>query len=278
MKTVLLLCLICLALASCSAATVRKQVPDALYPEAHATCSGCHEAAGAKVVEAASPAETGSSKFCLDCHKYRLNHHPVNFTPAEPVNQAFPLYQGQITCLTCHEIHGGPENKGTSGLLRGGPYPDRRKFCFECHSKERYAGINPHQMLDDHGKLRTVNRQRVCLLCHQLEPDPGIDEANTVLFRADVSFLCWRCHPPMHAETLNRHLFKVPSAAVLSSINRPEIAARYTLPLVPRGRITCSTCHNPHEVGIIAPGPAAAGADSLHRLRDDDICQGCHNN
>jgi hypothetical protein len=34
------------------------------------------------------------------------------------------------------------------------------------------------------------------------------------------------------------------------------------LPIVPRERITCSTCHNPHQTGVIQREAAAKGADT----------------
>ena len=78
----------------------------------------------------------------------------------------------------------------------------------------------------------------------------------------------------MHSADLRKHFLVVPSEKMSLYL---KAGGRYALPLVPRSRITCSTCHNPHQEGVIFPGPAAAGADSLHRLRDENICMGCHN-
>lgn len=276
-KTVLLYCLICLLLTSCVVVGSKPDVGDPPFINPHLACASCHGSAKPKGAEANFPAAVDPSKFCLNCHNYRVNHHPINVVPVHQVDPAFPLYKGRITCLSCHEIHGGPGKFGTRRLLRGGPYEDRRAICVNCHSKQQYAEINPHQMRDAEGNHRTVDNHPVCLMCHVLEPNPDIDKANTVLFRADIGFLCWRCHPLMHSESLNRHFLKVPSEKVLANMSRPQIAQRYSLPLVPRDRLTCSTCHNPHQEGIISPGPAASGADSEHRLRDEEICEGCHN-
>jgi predicted CXXCH cytochrome family protein len=276
MKLLVLVWLLSSVLTSCTTGRLAAQVADAPFVEPHTACSACHSSEKPKGTTAAFPAGTDPSTFCLNCHNYRVNHHPVDVTPARPVQAAYPLFLGRITCLTCHEIHGAPK-QGNSALLRGGPHQDRRTICFQCHTSEQYAGINPHRMLAENGSHRTVNGRPVCLQCHELEPDPTIDEANTVLFRADIGFLCLRCHPPMHSETLNRHFLKVPPAQVLSNMSRPEVLEKYHLPLVPRGRITCSTCHNPHQAGVLLAGPVAAGTSSSHMLRDDDLCQGCHN-
>jgi predicted CXXCH cytochrome family protein len=173
-------------------------------------------------------------------------------------------------------MHGGPEHFGTPKLLRGRAYNDRRRICFDCHKEDQYTDLDPHIMKDDSGNHRVVNGKPVCLTCHDVEPDPTKATANTVLFKADIGFLCWRCHPSMHGDFFEQHFLATPSDEFLAYMNRAEIREKFTLPLVPRGRITCSTCHNPHQEGIISFGPAAAGADSSHRLRDENVCVGCH--
>jgi hypothetical protein len=64
----------------------------------------------------------------------------------------------------------------------------------------------------------------------------------------------------------------MPSAEVLTRIQRAEAQAGVVLPLNPEtGEIFCATCHNPHEFkgGSVAEQPN-------HRLRANDICQVCH--
>jgi predicted CXXCH cytochrome family protein len=276
MKKFALLCLLSTVLFSCSIARVGPVIEEIPFTDPHTACKGCHVTGKPQGGEASFPAGVDPSSYCLDCHNHKVNHHPVNFAPAKPIDARFPLYRGQITCLTCHEIHGGPEKEGSRRLLRGSPYGDRREICFRCHTKEQYVGINPHRMLDENGNLRSDSGRRICLVCHEPEPDPYVDQANTVLFRADIGFLCLRCHPLMHSPALNRHFLKVPSKKVQERMDQFGADGTYTLPLVPRGRITCSTCHNPHEEGVLLPGPPAAGAGAVHRLRDEQLCQGCH--
>ena len=217
------------------------------------------------------------SASCLNCHDYKENHHPVDFVPADASRFPFPLFAGKVRCLTCHEIHGGPGNKGTPKLLRGGPYTeDRRVICFQCHSSERYAAINPHLMLDEKNNYRAVNGKPVCLLCHSQMPDPEIDYTENVRFRADVGFLCWRCHPPMPDPFFSTHFLRKPSAATLEAMHQSEERDMVILPMVPRERITCSTCHNPHQQGVIQHEAAAKGADRKSRLRLPSLCVACH--
>ena len=202
------------------------------------------------------------SGSCLGCHDYKENHHPVDVVPVDPANYPFPLYEGKIRCLTCHEIHGGPGKAGTKKLLQGGPYQDRREICFRCHSREAYASIDPHNMLDDQNRVREVNGKPVCLMCHSKIPDPAIDFTEDVRFRADIGFLCWRCHPPMPGEFFDLHFLVTPSAKTLNKMTMAKESRYVILPMVPRGRVTCSTCHNPHQEGVIQRPAAAKGADA----------------
>ena len=51
-----------------------------------------------------------------------------------------------------------------------------------------------------------------------------------------------------------------------------------SLPLDGDSSLTCVTCHNPHERGLLK-GPAGVGADEEKRLRlatFNEICTPCH--
>jgi predicted CXXCH cytochrome family protein len=247
------------------------------YKNQHTLCAVCHATAKPHAGAALFAPGADPSASCLLCHDYKENHHPVDFVPAAASRIPFPLFTGKVRCLTCHEIHGGAGKKGTSKLLRGGPYTeDRRQICLRCHSREKYAAINPHLMLDNQKKFRDVNGRPVCLLCHSEMPDPERDYAEDVKFRADVGFLCWRCHPPMPDPFFDTHFLVSPSAKTLDAMHEAEEGDLVILPLVPRGRITCSTCHNPHQQGVIQHAAAAKGADAKGRLRLPSLCQACH--
>jgi len=156
-------------------------------------------------------------------------------------------------------------------------------------------------MLDAEGNVSEVNGRPVCLMCHSSQPDPVMDWTADVSFRADIAFLCWRCHPQMPASFYQRrspaklsiiiyckdcpyctdgyfhkHFLAIPSAKVLDKIKEIEEKLIVTIPLVPRGRITCSTCHNPHQYGVLQHEGAAKGADAIRRLRLPSICFACH--
>ncbi|MFA5353530.1 MAG: hypothetical protein WC291_04830, partial [Thermodesulfovibrionales bacterium] len=109
-------------------------------------------------------------------------------------------------------------------------------------------------------------------------PDPETDRTTDVKFRADVAFLCWRCHPPMPGEFFKQHFLLNLSRPMMQEVKRFEEQKNLLLPMVPRERITCSTCHNPHQKEILVSAPAKVGAGAPSRLRIDspDLCLACH--
>jgi predicted CXXCH cytochrome family protein len=267
-------------LPSCS--TQIWQVQNVAATKRHPQCNTCHLTAEPRKGQQLFAEGVEPSSICLKCHAYKENHHPVDFVPRETYyvtpGKAFPLFDGEIRCLTCHDPHGGPEFSETPKLLRGGPYADRREPCFKCHYRERYAEIDPHIMLDSDGRIQLVNGEPVCLICHAKTPNPAVDRTKDVKFRADVAFLCWRCHPPMPGEFFRYHFLDYPSRRTLTDMAKSEKEMKVIFPLVPRGRITCSTCHNPHQKEVMVHEEARSGADSFHRLRlpSPTICLACH--
>jgi predicted CXXCH cytochrome family protein len=226
---------------------------------------------------AANPSDT-----CKRCHKYLTDgdHHPSD-PEAQPVtgkaavlDPSFPLVSGKMDCLTCHQMHSEDIHySGTKYFLRGGPYSDRRDICFRCHKAESYKGLNPHEQMI--GKDNDLNRF-TCLVCHLYAPDPKVDTFKTVKFRASVAFLCWRCHPPMIADFLDKHFLKVPSKKTFEEMLKGEAEYKVILPLDSKGRVTCSTCHNPHQPGVMVKEWAKKGEGAAKRLRDQAICSVCH--
>jgi predicted CXXCH cytochrome family protein len=240
----------------------------------HSTCNDCHDGL--------EPSLDG--EFCLICHyDYNTNHHPINFEPPQSdlIIHDFldmPLFDGKIQCLTCHQVHGGEGLNQTPRMLRGGPYSQIRLFCYRCHYQEKYQNINVHKMHETDGSIRIVQGKIICLFCHSEEPYAYLDRTYDVKFRADATFLCWRCHPPMAGDFFRQHFLEKPSDEMRLDIYRFELENDVILPLVPRGKVTCSTCHNPHQAEVMITEASRAGADTKGRLRirPPRLCMGCH--
>ena len=266
--------------------TTRTAEADRTAITGHATCIICHRTNDPSSNSSSQPFAGGlePSSACLDCHHYEVNHHPVNVAPKQGSSAAsqtvFPLFDGRIKCLTCHQAHSDPRHNKLNGaykLLRGGPYPDQRAMCFQCHGQDDYTKIDPHKMLSPDGSVRSVNGEPVCLVCHTAQPDPKGDP-ELVEFKADVAFLCWRCHAPMAGSFLSQHFHAKPKRSTRSAIMDTENRLGIELPLARDGMLTCSTCHNPHQAGVLSRTAVQAGADAPKRLRlaAKSICEACH--
>ncbi len=267
-------------------------------------CLSCHD----RII---SEGEKPTFKFptinevCNNCHatkEARGQIHPVGIKPPEakdvkrykltrvPLDQ-FPLNKkGEIDCETCHQRECKQDPKVTGRIfLRGGPYKKRNDVCFKCHIKEEFQKLNPHK--DSYKKIngKVVINQKNCVFCHTTVPTKqveGMEEVEDMQFKGDIVFLCIRCHPESnHPGTDIKtglgvdHLLIMPVNGNDAKKVRPlsEIDTD-VLPLDPSGRITCSTCHMPHEPGLIEGVRGKIGGQQIQRLdiRQGQLCDACH--
>ena len=88
--------------------------------------------------------------------------------------------------------------------------------------------------------------------------------------------LCVSCHDTGPHPTQD-HLVPM-SGTKLANLREFEERRMVRLPLEEDNRVTCVTCHNPHERGLLK-GPAGVGADEEMRLRlttMNEQCTPCH--
>lgn len=247
---------------------------------------------------------------CHDGHLAKREVHPVNIVPSEKIMHripsGFPLEDGMLTCSTCHDVtwrcSTEPSSVVASGsqFLRGGQVANAMTFCFHCHAQKDYISFNPHEQL----KAKEPQTE-TCLWCHASAPDLSFrfgQEASYSL-RGTSGQVCRNCHRVSETHpTGGSHMEAIPnlemtwrmSAYEMQSTMRlpfPQLLkyARATertprsMPLSENGRITCHTCHNPHEKGLLpARNPRSTGAEPKHatnhrlRVHQDNICVACH--
>lgn len=214
-----------------------------------------------------------------------IHTHPVNARPGDNENlnvpESFPLSDGKVTCRSCHDLYTQCRDSEEDRillqgqmLLRGLPYDTRLDFCFRCHDKGRYQKFNPHRQLDGSGRVIESR----CLYCHAEAPDTSQTTWEDVKLIGSYTNLCMGCHyrvakQPLHASHLRR-----PSDPVRGRMQEVQAQFNIVLPLDRNGRVTCATCHNPHQRGLIPDQRAGArGAGALHRHRlQDNMCIKCH--
>jgi hypothetical protein len=253
-----------------------------------------------------------SAKYCTECHvsvprkgshpqlRYGGNYqqlcrchysasqnyiHPVDIAPSQSLKSAipavFPLQKGKVTCVTCHDIVVQCQDNPTDRIflkehkfLRGAPYDTMMAICYRCHNKADYQMYNPHLQLNARNE---INKQS-CLYCHAEIPDEKRTRLEDVRLIGNMEALCIRCHTREPKQIFHAKHLRKPSDEVLTSIKNMEARHDILLPLGEDGKITCATCHNPHQKGVIPDRRLAArgaGQTKRHRLQRD-MCIKCH--
>jgi len=152
----------------------------------------------------------------------------------------------------------------------------------------RKSLINPHEQINDEGEILWSK----CLICHAKMPDTENLHSSVnmeIRFNNNYNKVCYICHvvhkhpgsegigPQMSGFVAPSHLREFSRKLYLNMrLEKKEVPV--LIPLDPAsGKIICSTCHNPHERGLLY-GRADWGADQSVLLRSEglDVCQYCH--
>ena len=154
----------------------------------------------------------------------------------------------------------------------------RTTLCFRCHKEEQYARLDPHNQISESGDFD----EKKCLYCHSEMPDAMVQSYNDVKLIGNLEVLCFRCHyKQSRFHPINANHLLIPSEAILANMQESEEKLGVILPVDNEGKITCPTCHNPHERGVLPSEKASSqGASEKYRLRlgakNLQICAACH--
>jgi hypothetical protein len=284
------------------------QVNPAIDPHFDAKqCGQCH------ALKEGRPVPIGVDevdRVCLRCHDGRAasgESHPVGraASPKRPVPEGWPLNEGKLNCVTCHAVQkacnvNARRSDLTRNLLRGVTGEAARvHFCENCHEPAQYQRFNPHLMLT---KDRQVIESK-CASCHTKPLDRAVTKrTGQANLRAGELTLCLACHV-RHPDVFSPgHLGARVKPDMLAVIRAREIVGLVTPPgpelltqlktahakptliaTAADGTITCSTCHNPHQAGVFAPGTPLAfrpmrvvGDKAVSPVRGGQFCNHCH--
>ncbi|MCF7921060.1 MAG: hypothetical protein K9M55_00015 [Candidatus Marinimicrobia bacterium] len=229
-------------------------------------------------------AEGLSKKWdCSECHSVdginALIHPMFNLNPKSPqmsIPEDFPLSQkADLTCFTCHEA-ASKQTRSNRAFLRGGPYRRELEFCYNCHSIENYAKVNPHQQLREDGSINST----VCLHCHSRQPTATDHPMIAAELHGDMRSTCNKCHA-LHTHEQNHYGKNIPASkkATLKQYESTQKRYNIKLPLSQKNEIQCTTCHYIHgSLGIDAV-VYAGSEENQHflRLPREKLCYACHN-
>ncbi|MEA3348076.1 MAG: cytochrome c3 family protein [Pseudomonadota bacterium] len=217
-------------------------------------CSNCH-------LRAPRPDEAATNLFvadietlCLRCHtgvKLAMSH-PIGVKPTFKLPLDMPLdWKGELTCTTCHRMHGKDENRffSSNKFLRRNS--TGKAFCFECHQENflsnRSLGHSVAQNTAHYTPVESFARETEatndesstsCLTCH--DGSLASDEGSAVVQQTAG---IWRhggysnrtSHPlgVSYGEALRKKPHAYRQMASLPSTIR-----------LPGGNVECISCHN----------------------------------
>ncbi|MDA8122641.1 MAG: hypothetical protein M0Z38_08770 [Deltaproteobacteria bacterium] len=221
-------------------------------------CRGCHAGISTKKEDMRKNRKYGGDDLliCLSCHGSMDACHPilVKLGPDMRPGTGLPLSKdGKITCLTCHNPM--PVSGKGLDLREWKPGDPRNAICFRCHDKADLSGRNPHSSMTD---------RESCRFCHDTMTDPTNEDSSRVSFISNTRLICLRCHSqdahPMGVDHMVHPRMEIPEPFRLDG----------------KGRITCTTCHNPH---IQAKGTGEEAGRRKRFVVEDEgqvICTRCH--
>ena len=215
-------------------------------------CSFCH---------AKEPKEGEQPKFtknpvelCDFCHAATKGGHFLLVNPfadpglAEEVkNVKLPMYQGEYTCITCHNPHGGT---GEEKFIR--------KEFVELALKSRR--VRPHFM------------KAFCEACHTVRPkymkgDPNAQKIAEIPLRSsNMNELCNRCHESGLSKS-NAHPLKKLEGKYLERAPKDWPTQN--------GELTCLTCHTGGDSPVFDPKNPNFLRGGPYTNRND-VCWHCH--
>jgi len=279
------------------------------------SCQTCHPVHGghrsAEDVAPESPvggltpiADSSFSALCQACHQGGeegetvgvLSDHPINTNDGLPETtfpEGWPAgAQGEVTCSSCHRIHGGIEK--TSLLRKGGNETDG--WCYSCHdllsltppyhhsSREiddpaifesvltcgschgGGEGWTAHNGFEGFKAEVTVNDSDFCEICHQAEDPTSLDAQSYTDFTGFFLDFSAARYPAGHGRVSGKdsHLVNdIDDDSVKNCYPKTTVwetsggLSEYGL----EGEILCESCH-----AILLNAGIAVGVDEESRL------------
>ncbi len=268
-------------------------------------CIACHK--GNPEARPVRLNAASATQVCNQCHDALFDHsyiHPVDLKPGREMIKRMPeSYRssvqrsgGNVSCITCHDVPAQclrkrRRERGLNPLFfRGGPFRVRTAQCFFCHDQQGYRRVNPHDQIKSDGTIR----ETTCRLCHTrnvraLQASGG--NVQPVLLDSggadsqNPSALCIRCHryKPHPGGSFGisttsgvNHLV-VPKNEILDHMQKRAKQIGASLPRDNNsGLITCWTCHEPHQPGVLKGRGSAKQPLISKRIRTGKLCQRCH--
>jgi DmsE family decaheme c-type cytochrome len=174
-------------------------------------------------------------------------------------------YVGQDTCLTCHDtanLHGTAHG---NAKIPGSPAAD--KACESCHGPgQAHVDDDAKGHILKFTKVPAREANEACMTCHNKSQHAMWDSsAHAARNLACVS--CHSVHAPKSEQSQLRKASEIELCATCHKLQAQKQLRTSHMP-VREGKMTCSSCHNPH------------GSTNVKMLRVgnwvNETCTSCH--
>lgn len=214
---------------------------------------------------------------------------PIRLAAAEPANPAAPIkvkgakkiispddatYVGAQACAACHVTQIATFNQTVMGKIFRNPRNAQEKAsCETCHGPgsahvaagggKGVGGIISFRADDTSRSVEDLNA--ICLQCHE--------KGDRTLWRGSThetrNVACTNCHSVMRNVTPKFQLAKLTEMDTCFQCHKNKRAEIWRSSHMPirEGKLTCSTCHNPH---------GSYGETLLKEATVNDNCYKCH--
>src|SRR6185436_12713193 len=178
-------------------------------------------------------------------------------------------YVGAAKCLECHEEQ-GEKLKGTPHAQAKNPRsPAATQGCESCHGPgQAHVDDDAKGHIRKFAQMKPAETNQACLTCHNRGNHAAWE--GSAHDRRDLS--CTTCHSVHHPKSLEHQFVKATETALCASCHRVQVTkterAVAHMP-VREGKMTCSSCHNPH--GSISNVKNLKVGSSI-----SETCMSCH--
>jgi DmsE family decaheme c-type cytochrome len=189
-------------------------------------------------------------------------------------NDGAATYVGAAACLTCHIVQAEQFGATLMGkIFMKNPRSQREKLgCETCHGPGSAhvkagggRGVGGIIAFRDDAPQTVEERNAVCLTCHE----SGMRTYWRGSEHETRGLACTNCHQIMKQVSLKNQFRKSTEIETCFQCHKDRRAQTWRSSHMPirEGKLTCSSCHNPH---------GTANLKLLTEATPNDVCYGCH--
>ena len=274
-------------------------------------CQSCHKPHAAPEKKLLL-VKNDQSQLCGECHINRYTRdreqagkaatHPVNIKPGKNVQIPDDLIKmgaklgsnGEVICQTCHRPHSAQPN--TALLVKKN---EKDSLCQGCHKDKRVVAGSKHDMRLAAANSQNIRQQKAaesgpCSACHvpHKGTGPKMWARPRKLDQDPMASLCLSCHNKQglarkHTVGQYSHPVGVPVSNLKHPVKLPTFNDNgFKWQDVESGKVTCASCHNPHQwapnnrQNRAQPGDKGDASNRFLRLANNApelaLCKSCH--